>query len=400
MSSSTSSASMRRNLGLFPVYLILTRLNIWMPVFFLYFSSLFTLERVLLLEAVYYISVVLLEVPSGYFSDRFGRKWALVVAAAAGAVSGILFATTNSFPAFCLAQAFFAGFMAFNSGSDTSLLFDTLKAEGREKEILPVESRAHSKSLFFAAFGSVLGGATALWGFHLAYALSAVVFLAATAVALAFKEPPKTGEAAEKTMLKQIGACRRRLGDSTLKWIFFFYVGRTIFEHIPYEFFQPYIGFVLGAAHLPLILGAHLAVTKLISSFFAKKAAAWVDSWGTAPVLLFTHASTTALILLMALWVHPVVVALLLLRNIPHGLGQPVMNAAVHPRVGSGLRATYFSLQSLVGRLAFAGALAALSWWTGPGVESSQPVLARLMLVMGLLSGVWLLGLAVGRPKA
>lgn len=400
MSSSTSSASMRRNLSLFPAYLVLLRLNFWTPIFFLYFISLFTLERVLLLEAVYYISVVLLEVPSGYFSDRFGRKWALVVAALAGAISGILFAATRSFPAFCLAQFFFAISMAFNSGSDTALLYDTLKAEGRESEMLPLEASAHSKSLFFGAFASLIGGAAALWGFHLAYAISAGAFLLAAAVALAFTEPPKTGEAVENTMLKQIGACRRRLQDSTLLWIFFFYVGRTVFEHIPYEFFQPYIGFALGAAHLPLVLGAHLAVTMLVSSLFAKKAAAWVKSWGTAPVLLFTHASTTALILLMALWVHPVVVVLLLLRNIPHGLGQPVMNAAVHPRIGSGLRATYFSLQSLVGRLAFAGVLAALSLWTGPGVESSQPVLARLMLVMGILSGVWLLGLAMGRPKA
>ncbi len=389
---------MRRNLKLYPAYLILTRLNFWMPVFFLYFSSLFTLERVLLLEAVYYIAVVLLEVPSGYFSDRVGRKWSLVAAALAGAVSGIIFASTRSFSAFCLAQIFFAGFMAFNSGSDTSLLYDTLKAEGREGEMLPLEASAHSKSLFFAAFGAVLGGAAALRGFHLAYALSAGAFFLAAGVALAFEEPPKTGEAPEDTMLKQISACRARLGDSTLKWIFLFYVGRTIFDHIPYEFFQPYIGFALGAAYLPLILGAHLALTKLVSSVFARRAAVWVESWGTTSVLLFTHATITTLILLMALWVHPVVVVLLLLRNIPHGLGQPIMNAAVHPRVGSGLRATYFSLQSLVGRLAFAGVLAALSWWTDPGVGSSQPVLARLMLVMGILSAVWLLGLAAKQP--
>ncbi len=390
---------MNRNLKLFSAYLVLIRLDFWMPVFFLYFSSLFTLERVLLLEAVYYLSVVLLEVPSGYFSDRIGRKWALVVAALAGTASGAIFAATTNFTAFCAAQFFYAMFMAFNSGSDTSLLYDTLKAQNREGEILKVEATAHSKSLFFGAFASVAGGAVALLGFRWAYVLSALAYAAATAVALSFEEPPKTGSAPEATIVKQLGACRARLSSTALKWIFLFYVGRTIFDHIPYEFFQPYLGFVTGAAWLPLVAGVHLAVTKLVSSGFARKASSMERKWGTVSVLLFTHVIVTALILLMAAWVHPVVVFLLLLRNIPHGLGQSVVNAAIHPRVGSGLRATYLSLQSLAGRLAFAATLCALAGWTGTGTAASQPALARILYGMAAFSALWFIGLWAVRPK-
>jgi MFS family permease len=38
------------------------------------------MSRVLRLEAIYYIAVVILEVPSGYFSDRFGRRQTLLIA--------------------------------------------------------------------------------------------------------------------------------------------------------------------------------------------------------------------------------------------------------------------------------------------------------------------------------
>lgn len=38
------------------------------------------MSRVLRLEAIYYIAVVFLEVPSGYFSDRFGRRQTLLIA--------------------------------------------------------------------------------------------------------------------------------------------------------------------------------------------------------------------------------------------------------------------------------------------------------------------------------
>ena len=45
-----------------------------LPVFFLYFSSHLSLSEVLRLEALYCLAVVVLEAPSGYFSDRVGRR--------------------------------------------------------------------------------------------------------------------------------------------------------------------------------------------------------------------------------------------------------------------------------------------------------------------------------------
>jgi MFS family permease len=389
---------MIRNLKLFPLYLALIRVDFWLPVFFLYFLSLFSLDKVLLLEAIYYISVVFLEVPSGYFSDRVGRKWTLVAAASSGAASGFLFFSSQDFYVFCVAQFFYAVFMAFNSGSDSSLLYDTLKAEGREGEMLALESQAHAVSLFVGAFGAVVGGCVALLGYKWVYALSGLAYVFAAFVAMLFKEPVSGGAAAEKNIISQLGACRSRLADTTLRWMFFFYVGRTIFEHIPYEFFQPYLGFVVGASWLTVATGAHQAVTKLVSSYFAHGAGKW--KWSATSILMLTHAVTTGLILLMALWVHPVVVLLLLFRNIPHGLGQPVMNAAIHPLVPSGLRATYLSLQSLAGRLSFAITLGVLSFWSGPGADVSHQSLSGLLIAVTGFSAIWLIGLQISRPKA
>jgi predicted MFS family arabinose efflux permease len=390
---------MQRNLRLFPVYQVLIWLSFWTPVFFLYFSSLFTLEQVLLLEAVYYLSVVVLEIPSGYFSDRVGRKWALLTAALAGVASGCLFAFTRSFTAFCFAQFLYAVFMAFNSGSDTSLLFDSLKSLGREKEALKLEARANSLVFFWGVPAAALAGAVALIGYEWAYVLSAISYGAAAGVALLFREPVQEGPAAEVKLARQLGACIERLRSGSLAWLFAVYVGWVIFEHIPYEFFQPYIGLAIGTDSLPLIVGIHLALTKLAGGFIARRADSLVQRWGAESTLLLTHASNTVMIAAMALWVHPLVVGLLLLRNIPHAIGSPVLHAQIHPQIHSGLRATYLSLQSLVGRLAFGAVLAVLSWWTGPGVQANAAALSRLLLLMAVLSGAWLLALFVGRRR-
>ena len=71
----------RRNLALYPWYVGAVSFFAWMPVFFLFFLSKVAFDEVLLLGSVYYLGVVFFEVPSGYFSDRFGRRRTLVYAA-------------------------------------------------------------------------------------------------------------------------------------------------------------------------------------------------------------------------------------------------------------------------------------------------------------------------------
>lgn len=387
------------NISFFRVYLVLIRLDFWMPVFFLYFAQRFSLDRVLALEAIYYAAVVLLEVPSGYFSDRFGRKLTLVTAAIAGAFSGMVFATCSSFAAFAAAQVLYAAFMAFNSGSDTSLLYDSLKAEGRGDEMLDVEADAHSKAFFFGAIAAIVSGAAAYFaGLRTVYFLSGAAYGIAALLACRFTEPPISGRLPESTILAQIGVCVRAMRERALLWIFAFYVGRTVFEHIPYEFFQPYLSFIVPNTWIALAVGAHLALTKFVSAYIATRASRAATRWGTAKVLLFVNGVVTALILLMGLWVHWIVVVLLLGRQVAHGLGQTVMNAAIHPRIDSGIRATYLSLQSLAGRLAFSGSLGALSWWAGPGADTAPQTLSKMLIAMGVFSAAWLAGLAWTSP--
>jgi MFS family permease len=382
------------NILRFPTYLVLIRLDFWMPIFFLFFLQRFPLEKALQLEAIYYAAVVLLEVPSGYFSDRFGRKLTLIASSTAGAFSGMIFATCQSFEAFAAAQVLYAVFMSFNSGSDTSLLYDSLKAEGREKEMLEIEANAHSKAFFFGAIASAVAGIAAYYGgYRAVYALSGLAYAAAALLLCRFTEPPITGKAPEKTMLAQIGVCVGAMRERVLLWIFVFYVGRTIFEHIPYEFFQPYLSFIVSHKWIAVASGFHLALTKFVSSYVAKRAAKAAGRWGTAKVLLFVNGATTGMILLMGLWVHWIVVVLLLGRQIAHSLGQTVMNAAIHPRIESGMRATYLSLQSLTGRLAFSVTLASLSWWAGEGADAEPQTLSKMLLAMAVFGAAWFAGL-------
>jgi len=71
------------NVQLYPYFRLAGDALAWLPIFFLFFSQYLTLAEVIALEAVYYIAVVLAEVPSGYFSDRFGRRRTLLLSCVA-----------------------------------------------------------------------------------------------------------------------------------------------------------------------------------------------------------------------------------------------------------------------------------------------------------------------------
>ncbi|MEL6984661.1 MAG: hypothetical protein AAFO29_19700, partial [Actinomycetota bacterium] len=65
-------AGPERNLTLIPVHQGLSSAYVWLPVMVLFTRSRFGLGQALVLASFYYLSVVVLEVPSGWMSDRLG----------------------------------------------------------------------------------------------------------------------------------------------------------------------------------------------------------------------------------------------------------------------------------------------------------------------------------------
>jgi len=348
---------MDRNLRLYTPYQALRSMLFWMPVFFLYFASVVTLPEVLLLESIYYLGVVVLEVPSGYFSDWLGRRLTLVISMVCWGGACVIFAALPTFEWFIAAQLMLAAGMAFNSGTDTSLLFESLAVEGRGGEMAEREGRALAVG-FLAGAGSALAGGAAAWiDLRLAYLLSAVAGLAGLIVASCFREPPRREKA--HAPHRQVAACVARLGDGPLLWIFAFSIGMTVLNHVPWEFTQPYLGFFLDDL-TPVVSGALMAAIMVLGYVASGRAARIGRALGAPVTLLGTMLLQTGIIASLML-LHPAIVALLLLRGVPRAVMTPVMNAAIHPRVPDSIRATFLSIQSLAGRLAFAAALFAAS---------------------------------------
>lgn len=373
---------MERNVRRYAAYQAARNLLPWLSVFVLYLSQHMPLADVLALEAIYYGTVVALEVPSGYASDRWGRRPTLVLACLAWVVAGIVFFLSSTFAAFAAGQALLAAGMALNSGTDGSLLYDSLQASGRAEDFAMHEGRGQAWARVSLGVAALLGGAIGAYSLGAVYLVSAASAAVAAMIAWTFVEPPQLQRAGTvRTQLVGVWAQRH---DPWLRWTFGFAVAMTVFDHIPYELAQPYLDVVLSErGHAELTepaAGLLTAAAMLMSAFVAGRAATWVR-WGVTRSLLLAMAMQGLLIAALGLWLHPVVACLLLVRSVPGAIHGPVVQSVVHPRIGSHLRATYLSVVSLVGRLAFSGSLLVASAAIGGPVADGLMSIARAFAV-------------------
>jgi len=397
-------ARLERNVALYGVYVAARDALFWMPVFFLYFSSRLPLDRVLQLEAIYYAAVVVMEVPSGYFSDRVGRRATLLISSSMLLLAYVLFLLDGGFAVFAAAQGLLAAGFAFNSGTDTAFHHDSLALLGRASEYDRREARAARLSFIAGACAALLGGAAATIDLRLAYLLSAVAALVGVGVLVACIEPAdhEPAEAGKpQRFVAQLVRCVGYLGRPRLAWLFAFAVLMVALNHVPYEFYQPYLALLMAdtdaaARFTPLTTGAHMAATMLIGSYFAGWSVAWRDRVGLGAALLSAAALQLLIIAAMAAVLSPLVAALAVLRTAPRALMTAPLNAAIVPRLEKQHRATYLSIQNLTGRLAFAALLAGLS--VGVAAEIDWAALSRMLMsgaAIGALAAAALL-LSVG----
>ena len=107
--------------------------------------------------------------------------------------------------------------------------------------------------------------------------------------------------------------------------------------------------------------GIHFGLAMLIAAVFAGYSDRLSRRIGLIRLLLGLVAFQALTILVMGFTLHFLIVGLVLFRTVPRALMTAPMNAAIAPLVDSAQRATFLSIQSLTGRLAFSGFLFALS---------------------------------------
>jgi len=141
-----------------------------LPIYVLYFRCYqITLFQVALLAAVFEATVLIGEIPTGLFADRYGRKLSVFISFVLYAASGVVFITVRDLTGFIAGEILFGLAEAFVSGAAEALAVDSI----------PEPERAARLPLLYTWRSRVRIGLTVLF-------MSAAGYLFAHNVSIAF----------------------------------------------------------------------------------------------------------------------------------------------------------------------------------------------------------------------
>lgn len=161
-----------------------------MPIIVLFFQEHgLSLTQVMLLQAIYSLSVALFEIPSGYIADIFGRKQTIVLSTIFAFIGYLVFSFYGGFYAFAFAQVLIGLGGSLMSGSDSAIIYDTLLETNNKTNYTKIEGRNYAIGNFSEAFAGILGGLLAVSSIYLPIYIQTSILFFSIPIAFTLVEP-------------------------------------------------------------------------------------------------------------------------------------------------------------------------------------------------------------------
>ncbi|MFA9392012.1 MAG: MFS transporter [Prolixibacteraceae bacterium] len=351
--------------NIYRLYVIKTAkwFSLIMPIIVLFFQdNHLSMTQIFMLKSVYSVGMLIMEIPSGYLGDVWGRKKTLIAGTILTSIGFSIYTGSFVFWQFMIAEFILGIGQSFISGADSALLYDSLKSENREGEYLKYEGRVISVGNFSEAIAGILGGLLATISLRTPFYFQVLISAAAIPAALTLFEPAyhiKNRVAGWKDI---IGVVKTSLvTDLKLKYFIFFssLIGAATLTYA--WFIQPF----LIAIHLPVatfgIIWTLLNITVGFSSIYAHRA----EHYFTPKQLTrFIVISISLGFLFTALFISVWALPLLFLFYIVRGIATPVLKDYINAMIASENRATVLSIRNMIIRIIFAIIGPVLGWIT------------------------------------
>jgi MFS family permease len=350
-----------------------------------------------LLQGIFALAMVLLEVPTGMVADRLGKRASLIAAQTLTTVGMTVYALGRSFGVFLIAEIILALGIALVSGADSALLYDTLRRLGRQEEYRKIEGRARSLQMASFAVANIIGGLVGSGSYRAAMWLSVSGPVAGLFLALRFTEAGASAPgdrngganavAGEQSYRALIGGSLRFVRKHRLvKWQIAFLavlMGSSTWLLWLYQPYMKWSGLPVSA------FGAAFAIFNLFAAGMSRLAHRFDRALGRTGTLAALSALQVAPLPLMALLVSPLSFLFILGHQAVRGISRVVISDRVLRYTYADKRATVLSLASLCGRLFFAFS-APLIGLVARQRAMSENLLFQAVLLFVILGGLLL----------
>lgn len=325
---------------------------LWPVMTLVYLSKGLSFFEIGLLNSIGSAIIFILEVPSGVLADKFGRKKNLLLGNFLNILFVVVLYFSTNFFSFAVAEIIFSISSCLISGTDASLLYDTLQHEKKEKEYRTILAKNNSITLFISLFTSIVS--TILFASYpkIVFLWSAIIYSAMFVLSLflseikIFQEPKEVEKQRTKKskIIKMINKYKLFIILSLFSSIIILLVSNLSVLTSPILIENgmdlKYTGYVLaGSKVLSIIL---LRNQKAILSHIKKNIfITFTVILGTSLILLFFISS-------QYYWIYTICVV-----SSANDFLQPILNEKINEQIQSKNRTTMLSITSMFDNILF-----------------------------------------------
>ncbi|WP_435195858.1 MFS transporter [Natronomonas sp. EA1] len=326
------------------LYMATSTLGFLIPVWVLLLDEAraFSYTQITLLDVVFFSTILLAELPTGYVGDRLGRRNALVCSSVGVGLSAAAFGVAQSFTAFLVVYVAWGVAQTFRTGNDSAWLYDTLSRYAEEATFTRVRGRGMAVLLAANTVTAVAGGY--LYTMNPAYPFYATGVVNVLSGVVLLTMPEELGETEEAFTLSKARRAIGGLAAPSLRW---FVVYVSLFFAVGWSadlFIQP----ISRAAGLDVVgLGYLYALLSAVAALASNYAGALADRVGISTLLHAAPLLLGAGLVLVGLLPVAAAPVFLFARGLLSMAG-PISETYVNERTPALGRATVLSATSML----------------------------------------------------
>lgn len=337
----------------FFVYYFFSYFYLWVPIWIIYLQQRrnFSLTQASLLDAIFLISVTILEIPTGIIADTVGRKVSVVAGGVTFAVSMIIYASSTSFILLALTSIMRAIAISLISGAEKALLYDVLLEQHREKEYTDISGKLMATKQISLALAAISGGLLATVSlslpFYLTSAMTAIGVAGVSSIHIKMRDPvltsPRRIQRYQKITSSAFYAVTHNI---TIAYaIFFITILRLPIYAFPVILVQPYaMSIGIPVSYLGVIAALYRLANTLgffLSGYFLKKL-------GVSSILLISPLIIVCSLILVMSIRSLTGVLLFMFAGVVVAVVRPIVDTIIQEESPDDVRATMLSIQSLI----------------------------------------------------
>ncbi len=359
-----------------------------MPVIVLFYQNNgMGMHEIFVLKAIYSVAIVIMELPSGWMADFWGRKKTLVLGSILGSAGFLLYSFSYGFWAFAAAEIILGLGHSFVSGADSALLYDSLKSEEKQDKYVKYEGRLASAGNFAEAIAGIAAGFLAAISLRTPFYFQFAVAAIAVPASLTITEPRLIISKHLHSVKKMMRSIRNVFFTDTNLRVSILLSAVTGTATLTFAWLvQPFFKAIGVPVELFGILWTALNLSVGISSAFAYRFEG----------LLKRRFEVTFIVLLLATgyfltgsFIIREGLMFLFLFYIVRGLATPFFKNYINQYTQSEVRATMLSVRNFVIRISFAVTGPLLGWMTDNVSLNTAFILAGTIYFIAALAAAF-----------